>query len=62
MLTELSESLVRYIKAAKEYEKAAEKCDHDHGYFLHHEAKRLEETEQKFIEALQERLAKPNQS
>lgn len=62
MPTQLSESLVRYIKAAKEYEKAAEGCEYDRGYFLHREAQQLKEAEQDFVEALQKRLNETNQS
>ena len=56
MMSELSHSLMDYLKAIRDYKKADECCTEDAGYWLRDEMFRVSEAEDRFISALQNRL------
>jgi hypothetical protein len=57
MISDLSESLVGFLKAADRVKKAEESCEYDRGYFIHDEYKQLKYAEEQFIDRLFRRLA-----
>jgi hypothetical protein len=52
MTSDLSKSLVQYLKAAEEVRKAEETCEDDSDYFLSDDYDRLKQAEEEFISSL----------
>lgn len=56
-MSELSDSLLSYLKRVEELRKAEEGCAWDAGYFLAREREALKDAEERFIEELTKRLS-----
>lgn len=55
-MSDLSDALKRYLKAAEDVRKAEEKCDYDRDYFLSSEYRWLETSERSFLAELNKSL------
>lgn len=57
MISELSQSLIQYLKTAEDVRKAEDSCQYDRGYFLSRDYKQLEQAEERFLNSLFYKLA-----